>query len=255
MRKGMKLKPSKHMILVQGAPVYYEVVGEGNPVILVHGLSGSTLWWVRNIQTLAQHHKVYLLDLPSFGTMNRAHPRFALSAAGSWLIAWMQAIGLQQADFIGHSMGGFICLWIAAHQPYRVSRLVLVSPAIFPQPHSLMSYFVPLLKGVRELTPLFFPILLYDALRAGPFTLLRAASELIREDPQDEIKAVEAPTLLIWGENDTLVPASMGQALRQTMKHARLHIINHAGHVSMFDRPQAFNTAVEAYLAGQSVGE
>jgi pimeloyl-ACP methyl ester carboxylesterase len=118
-----------------------------------------------------------------------------------------------------------------------------------------MSYFVPLLKGVRELTPLFFPILLYDALRAGPFTLLRAASELIREDPQDEIKAVEAPTLLIWGENDTLVPASMGQALRQTMKHARLHIINHAGHVSMFDRPQAFNTAVEAYLAGQSVGE
>jgi pimeloyl-ACP methyl ester carboxylesterase len=109
MQKGMKLKPSKHMILVQGAPVYYEVVGEGNPVILVHGLSGSTLWWVRNIQTLAQHHKVYLLDLPSFGTMNRAHPRFALSAAGSWLIAWMQAIGLQQADFIGHSMGGFIC--------------------------------------------------------------------------------------------------------------------------------------------------
>jgi pimeloyl-ACP methyl ester carboxylesterase len=250
----MKLKPSKHTILVQGAPVYYEVIGEGAPVVLVHGLSGSALWWIRNVQSLAQHHTVYLLDLPSFGAMRRARPRFALSTAGTWLLAWMEAVGLKQADFIGHSMGGFICLWIATHHATVVSRLVLVSPAIFSETYPLTSYFVRLLKGTRELTPRFFPILLYDALRAGPFTLLHAASELIREDLQEEIKAVEAPTLLIWGANDTLVPASMGYVLRETMKSARLLIIERAGHVCMFDRPQAFNTAVAAYLSGQPVG-
>jgi pimeloyl-ACP methyl ester carboxylesterase len=151
----------------------------------------------------------------------------------------MKAVGLKQADFIGHSMGGFICLWIAAHHPSVVSKLVLVSPAIFSDVQPLTSYFLPLLKAIGELTPRFFPILLYDALRAGPFTLLH-----------EEVKAVDAPTLLVWGANDTLVPAGMGHVLRETMKHARLLVIERAGHVSMFNRPQAFHAAVERISSG-----
>ena len=77
-----------------GYSVRYEIAGRGEPVVLVHGLSGSTRWWSRNIPALAERYSVYLLDLldlPGFGAMRR---RFVLAEAASWLSDWMGAVGL-----------------------------------------------------------------------------------------------------------------------------------------------------------------
>ncbi|MBV9230334.1 MAG: alpha/beta fold hydrolase [Chloroflexi bacterium] len=223
-------------------------------MILVHGLSGSTLWWIRNVRSLAQHYRVYLVDLPGFGAMRRAPGRFVLAKAGSWLLAWMEAIGVKQAHFIGHSMGGYICMLLAAHQPEAVSRLILVSPAVKAHVHSVVGYFVPLLSTVYYLKPSFLPILTYDALRAGPLTLLRATQQLVELDVSQEIKAVTAPTLLVWGENDTLVPPALGYFLRQELANARLLSLR-AGHISMYEQAEQFNAAVLAFLRGELVGE
>lgn len=93
---------------VGGHRVRYEVVGEGEPVVLVHGLSGSTRWWARNTAALATEYQVYLVDLPGFGAMRRLRRRFVLAEAASWLSAWMEAVGLQSAHLVGHSMGGYV---------------------------------------------------------------------------------------------------------------------------------------------------
>ena len=69
---------TRHEIQVGHQTVYYQVVGQGEPIILVHGLSGSSRWWVRNIPALAEHYRLYLLDLPGFGTMRRYRQRLAL---------------------------------------------------------------------------------------------------------------------------------------------------------------------------------
>jgi pimeloyl-ACP methyl ester carboxylesterase len=248
-------KVSLHTVKVGDYKVRYQTLGEGEPVVLVHGLSGSTLWWRRNIQSLAQQHRVYLVDLPGFGMGRRQRSHFVLKQAGEWLLTWMAEIGLQRTHLIGHSMGGYICMWIAAHRPDVVSRLVLVDPAFKPQVQSVFGYAMPLLGAARYLTPRFLPILAYDSLRAGPITLLKATKDLIALDVSEEIKLIKGPVLIIWGENDTLVPPSFGHILREELANARLLTLKHAAHVSMFDQPQAFNVAVNTFLRGEVVGE
>ena len=249
------VKIALHTVQVGSYRVRYQTVGEGEPIVLVHGLSGSTLWWRRNVTGLAQHFKVFLVDLPGFGAARHRYGRFALKQAGDWLLSWMDAIGLKQTHLIGHSMGGYICMWIAAHRPDVVMRLVLVDPAFKAVAQSVLGYTVPLLEAVRYLRPRFFPILAYDSLRAGPITLLNATRDLIALDISDEIQCITSPVLLIWGENDTLVPPSLGHMLRSELTNARLLTLKHAAHVAMFDQPQQFNTAVDAFLHGEVVGE
>ncbi len=249
------VKIALHTVQVGNYRVRYQTVGEGEPIVLVHGLSGSTLWWRRNVTGLAQHFKVFLVDLPGFGAARHRYGRFALKQAGDWLLSWMDAIGLKQTHLIGHSMGGYICMWIAAHRPDIVMKLVLVDPAFKAVAQNVLGYTVPLLEAVRYLTPRFFPILAYDSLRAGPITLLKATRDLIALDISDEIHCITSPVLLIWGENDTLVPPSLGRLLRSELANARLLTLKHAAHVAMFDQPQQFNTAVNAFLRGEVVGE
>ncbi len=233
----------------------YEVLGEGDPVILVHGLSGSMRWWSRNVQALAQDHRVYLVDLPGFGTMSRVRTRFALVNVAQWLLAWIEVVDIRQAHFVGHSMGGYICMWIAAHRPEVVSRLVLISPAVLSRIRTVWGYTFPLLTSMRYIQRGFFFILAYDALRAGPLTLLRATHDILSINAEEDISRITAPTLLIWGENDTLVPSSVGRILRTKIANSRLVILKNASHVSMYDQPQQFNQLVEAFLKGESVGE
>jgi pimeloyl-ACP methyl ester carboxylesterase len=233
--------------------VRYEVVGEGDPVVLVHGLSASTLWWRRNAPVLARQYRVYLVDLPGFGAMHFPRSRFVLEQAVAWLLRWMEAVGLHKVHLIGHSMGGHICLRLAASYPELVSRLVLVAPAIIPRTNTVAGYLVPLLTGARHTSPSFFGTLLYDALRANPLTLFQATRDLIALDGHAAMKQVQAPTLLLWGEYDTLVPATFAPLVRQEIPEAHLHILVGAGHVCMFDRPHEFNGAVLTFLQSEEV--
>jgi pimeloyl-ACP methyl ester carboxylesterase len=249
---SQKIRATTQYAQVAGQRVRYLVAGAGDPVVLVHGLSASTHWWIRNVPELARHYRVYLVDLPGFGTMHFPLPRsrFVLANAASWLVGWMEAVGLKRAHLIGHSMGGYICMQIAAHFPEKVSRLVLVAPAIRPQVRTVAGYFLPLLNGLRYSTPSFMPILLFDALRAGPLTLLQTTRDLIALDVQEEIQAVSAPTLLVWGENDTLVPSSLAYILHKEIAHSSLIMLKRAGHVCMYDCYHDFNTAILMFLRG-----
>lgn len=233
----------------------YKVVGEGEPVVLVHGLSASSLWWMRNVPALAASYRLYLVDLPGFGSMASPFGRFQLQSAATWLLRWMQTVGIAKAHLIGHSMGGYICLWMAAHHPEVISRLVLVSPAVKPEARNVLGYLRPLLLAMGHLTPRFVPLLLYDTLRAGPVTILRAAGDLLTVDVQQELRQVSAPTLLVWGEHDTLVPLSISTLMLREMQHARFLRLHRSGHVSMFDQPEQFNGAVLAFLADQPLAE
>ncbi len=241
-------------VLVSGRPVRYEVAGEGDPVVLVHGLSGSTRWWDRNVPDLAKHYRVYLVNLPGFGAFRRRAQRFVLAEATSWLLAWMEAVGLESAHFVGHSMGGYLSLKLAARRPGAVRRLVLVDPAGMPSGRTMLGHLGPLLLAARYARPTFLPVLVRDALYAGPLTLLRTARDLLAEDVREDLRRIEAPTLLLWGENDPLVPPAVGNLLRQEIPDSRLLVLKGAAHVPMFDLSEEFDAALLAFLAGEPVG-
>lgn len=167
----------------------------------------------------------------------------------------MEAVGLERAHLVGHSMGGYVCLRLAARRPEAVRRLTLVSPAGVPTGRSMIGHLLPLLGAARHATVRFLPLLLRDALRMGPVTLWRAARGLLAEDVREDLRRIEAPTLLVWGEKDTLIPPAIGDLLREEIPDSGLLIMEGAAHVPMFDRPDEFNAALLAFLRGESVGE
>ncbi len=249
-----RIELSRREVRVGGSPARYEVAGEGEPVVLVHGLSGSTRWWSRNVGALSERYRVYLVNLPGFGVGRRARPRFVLAEASSWLLAWMEAVGLERAHLVGHSMGGYLCLRLAASRPEVVRKLALVDPAGVPPGRTMLGHLVPLLLAARHGAPSFVPVLVRDAIYAGPFTLLRAARDLLAEDVREDLRRVEAPTLLVWGEKDVLIPPSVGDLMREEIPQASLLVIEGAGHNPMFDRPGEFDAALLAFLGGETEG-
>jgi pimeloyl-ACP methyl ester carboxylesterase len=235
---------------VGSASIFYLVGGSGVPLILLHGMAGSTRWWRKNIAPLGRASRVHLVDLIGFG-YSRGQP-FVLSEIADHIFAWTQRLGLDQFDIIGHSMGGYIAADIAARHPQQVNRLVLVDAAAIPLPRSLIRNAFRLAHALRYMPFDFLPVLVGDSLRAGPFTLLRAIRDILRADITSHLEQIEAETLIVWGEYDTLLPVAVGHDLHRALPDAQFVVIKGAGHNPMWDRPQEFNQLVTGFLAGSN---
>lgn len=224
--------------------------GSGTPVVLVHGLSGSSRWWSRNIDALAAKHLVAAVDLVGFGHNRRffGPPRFLpkFEETTSLLARWIETFG-QPVHLFGHSMGGQIAIALAAERPDLVRSLILVNAAgmpfrLDPRPH-VRAVPRPPYGGIsiaRVLVP--------DFLRAGPASVAVAGTRVMRGDMRERMHAIRAPTLLVWGENDPLVPLVYGQAMQREIEGSRLVVIPGAAHVAMWDRSSEFNEVAVAFL-------
>lgn len=245
-----KTQPEQRRIQVGDVPVAYQVAGEGRPVVLVHGLSGSTQWWAKNVDALAEHFCVYTIDLIGFGENRGKHP-FILDEASRLIVRWMEHLGIERTHLIGHSMGGFIAADLAADAPDRVERLVLVDAAGLPFNPNYTIHARGLARAVRYLPRDFVPVLMRDALRAGPKTMTSAIRQILRSDLRHKLTQIHLPTLVIWGEYDTLIPVEVGRELSKALSDVEFVVLPGAGHNPMWDRALAFNQAVLKFLLAQ----
>ncbi len=218
--------------------LHFLSVGEGPPLVFVHGLAGSTRWWRRNVQPLSRHFKVYVLDLPGFGRSNAPCPLEEIAAS---LPAWLDQMGLERVRLVGHSMGGYISLRLAATQPERVAQLALIDSVGMPLHATLPHLIGRTLLGARYSSLTFVPTILWDGLRAGIPTLLRLASEIMDVDARPLLQALQMPTLILWGTRDVLLPPHLGSEMAELVPDATLHLIPRAGHNAMADRPALVN--------------
>jgi pimeloyl-ACP methyl ester carboxylesterase len=239
----------RERVRVGGRTVHYRTAGSGEPLVLVHGLAGSTRSWRYNLAELARSHRVYLVDLPGFGAMSRPRATFALPEAAGWLYELLDALKVGPVHLLGHSMGGYLSVRLAVERPEMVRRLVLAAPAGIPAGRSLPGYLLPLLNTGR-MPPLELLPHLLGALRAGLWTLLQTARELLVEDVRPELGRLRQPVLVLWGAEDPILPVEAGEVFRREIPDSRLLIIPRAGHLLMRDRPAEFNAAVRDFLAG-----
>jgi pimeloyl-ACP methyl ester carboxylesterase len=222
--------------------------GSGTPVALIHGLSGSTRWWSRNVGALAEKHLVAAIDLIGFGRNIRLTTPLLMPAfqeVTALLARWLETFP-EPVHLIGHSMGGLLAIRLAAERPDLVRSLVLVNAvgmpfALRPGPHLRA---LPKRPWGLNLAPVLIP----DAFRAGPTALALASARVLRGDARDWMRHITAPTLLIWGEADPLVPVPYAREMQQLIRGSRLIVLQNAAHVAMWDQPEAFNRAVLEFI-------
>ena len=226
--------------------IRYLAAGNGAPVVLLHGLAGSVDWWRYNLKPLAASFRIYVLDLARFGG---AHPRpkFSLDAAPHRIAAWMVSMGLPHASFIGHSMGGFIAASLAIRYPDLVRRLVLVCAALFPPNGPKLSAW-SLLRWFPQFPPNLVPLLLKDAWWTTPPELWEASKDLLHAGQRPKLSALQTPTLLIWGDQDGILPLETAHDLAEQINGSVLKVFAGVGHCPMWEAPERFNREVTHFL-------
>lgn len=232
-------------------PVVGSQTGDGPDLVLLHGLAGSSGWWERNIPALSVDYRVTAIDLPGFGS---SHPdaRLILDELPARLAGFLGGLGIERTHVIGHSMGGLVAGGLAADHPERVDRLVLVDAGFLSLDPTLRHRITGPLRTLPWTSPTILPVMLRDLARAGPLRMVRATSEVLRNDWHDKLPAIAAPTLVIWGEHDRVCHPRIGSQIAATVPGAKLVVIPGAGHNPMWEKPAAFDREVLAFLRGQA---
>lgn len=223
--------------------------GAGPPLVLLHGLFGSARWWSRNIDAFTPHFRVHALDLTGFGA-SRRRGRFRIESALAGLVAWMDASEIGRTCVVGHSLGGLLATRMAAEHPERMEKVVLVDAALLALDPGIRRRMVGFANEIWRTPTDFIPTLAHDVLRADPSSVGAATYAMLNVDWRWALGRIAAPTLIVWGERDTMAPRVIGERMAAGIPGSRLEIVPDAGHNCMWDNAPAFNRLVLAFLRG-----
>lgn len=262
-------------IAAAGINTNYLEAGSGAPLILLHGSGpGVTAFanWQALIPTLAAQFHVYAPDLLGFGYTDcpEDFEEFTLDIWVSHLTAWMRALDIPRASFIGNSFGGALALALAARDPARVHKLVLMGSAglQFPLTPGLEAVWAyePSPLNMRKLMETFAynPGLVTEAIVQSRFeasvrpgaqeNFARLFPEPRQErlsalaTPEQAIRAIEHPALIIHGREDSIVPVELAHRFSTLLKHSELHVFGECGHWTQIERKERFLDVVIPFL-------
>lgn len=264
---------------VAGARTHFLHAGTGRPIVLIHGLVGSSANWRSNIAALAQVGSVYAIDQINMGRSQRiAGLDASLEATADRVAALMTALGLAQADLVGASHGGAVALMLAARHPDRVRSLILFAPA---NPFSHVGdflvriYTTPLGRLTARIGPylprrfhLWALARMYgDPARISEGCLERHTDGLRIPGTMQHILAIvdgwfadmakleaalprvaTVPTLLVWGDRDPAVDPASAASLQRILPQSELRVVPTGGHILFEELPEESNRIMLDWL-------
>jgi pimeloyl-ACP methyl ester carboxylesterase len=236
---------------VKDVRLRYYVGGEGPPLILVHGLAGAAANWVALAPLLIGRFRLLVPDLPGHAGSSPLPAAASLDPYADRLIRLAAVEGFDQAAVVGHSMGGLIAAELAADRPDLVDQLVLVDAAGLPFRARFVTHVVNVVRSTLESSPRFLAMAFVDSLRAGPFTLIAATRSILASDLSEKLGRIAAPTLVLWGADDPLIPAAIGRELTNALRDGRFELVEGAGHSPMWERPERFTALVRQFVRGR----
>lgn len=243
-----RLRESTYTFTLERHTLAYRVVGQGSPLVLIHGFGVSGQIWQAMLPYLAQQYQVFIVDLPGYGKSTFTPP-WRLREMAPLLITWLRELGLSAVAMMGQSMGGAIALHISVLAPEMVERLVLVSSAGIPLNASFADLFWRSLRSLLQPGNGGYPAgLIRDVLRPRPVLFWQNTQEMLQSDFRVEIAAAKTPALIIWGEQDLLLPLDLGLALHAALPHASFVTLPACGHRPMLARPEQVSKMVLDFL-------
>lgn len=266
-------------VVVDGVKVHYQRAGSGRPLLLLHGLVGSAKNWRQNINFLAQDSDVYAIDLFNMGESERVPGLDAgLEATADRLAAYMDALGLDEADIAAHSHGGAVAMMFAARHSDRVRRLILFAPAnpFCDLGHQLIRFYqtrfgiwvarqIPSFPRMLKATAL--SRMYGDPSRVSAGALEGYIEGLHIPGTMDHVlqivqrwfvdmgllrsvleRLVAKPMLLIWGDRDRAVGLNSARELQRILPQSSLMVLPGVGHIAFEEMPEVCNTAMREWL-------
>jgi pimeloyl-ACP methyl ester carboxylesterase len=262
-----------HTVTLHGLKVHYRVEGQGPDILLLHGWMSSRRMWAHFSSSLAATHRCWSLDLPGCGDSDKpADDWYSIPNYTAVLREFLHAVGLRRAHVVGHSMGGMIALDLAAAHPEAVERLVVINPVVTgrarPRPlvHLNLNHGRPLIDLTLRLSPkLVQPVLSHplgerlpmrvkhfrrrteDFFKGTPDSVLGSGRATLTYDVAPRLAHITAPTLVIVGSRDAVVPSSEGQLVAKRILGSRLAVLR-AGHLVTDERPAETLRLVQEFL-------
>jgi pimeloyl-ACP methyl ester carboxylesterase len=269
-----------------GIKINYYEAGQGPPIILLHGFGGCAYTWRHLIPPLAEQHRVFTIDLKGFGYSDKPRDgHYAVADQAEMVADFIRRRDLHDLVIMGHSMGGAVTLMaylkLRETDPWCIKKLVLIDSAGYPQE---MPYFIRLAKlpGLNAalgkiVSPRFAAALVlkksyYDkdkvteeqvdtyayfgSLPRAAAAVSQTAKQLEPEDIEGivaQYKTIAVPVLIIWGEEDEVVPLEVGEKFKRDIPNSELVIIPHCGHIPLEEKPQATKQEIMEFLKAGSL--
>lgn len=259
-----------------GHRTHYLEAGSGEPVILIHGFNLDNQTWTKNFDQLAAHFKVFAPDLWGQGFSTRQPLDYGYDLFVEQIRLFMEALDIQKASLVGHSMGAGTSIVFSLKHRETVNKLVLLGSTGIPTKLPARSKAFKL-KGVAELlmslptdrirrsnlgdywihdrgslTEQYYQKFVHCQKIQGStealLTILRKDFFHTLEDEIRDLGHLDIPTLIIWGRADKTIPLSSAEEIHRLIPGSRLEVLDGAGHLANFDRPDAFNKLVIDFL-------
>jgi pimeloyl-ACP methyl ester carboxylesterase len=264
---------------IGGARLHWAEVGDGSnqpPVLLLHGLNDCHLTWRRVAPALGRSRRVLMPDLPGHGFSDRPDASYELGWYAHLMARWIDAVGLEQVDVVGHSLGGGIAQVLLLESPARIRRLVLAASGGLGREIALLLRLAALPRVVEHLGQPFMGPCTWLALRAVRNAVpaehiaelstinarkgsARAFARTVRDiidwhgqrqtffQRAHEITSLP-PMAVFWGDRDTIIPAAHGRALVESVEGVRLTLFKDCGHYVHHEQPASFLRELRDFL-------
>jgi len=269
---------------IDGISTRYVAEGNGPPVLLIHGLGEFLEVWSRNIAPLGEYLSVYAVDLPGHGLSGKPLTSYTLDFASEFIVHFMQALGIEHASLVGHSLGAVVCLNLAINFREKVNRLVLVDAAglskkvplsyrltalpvlghILLEPRLLVNK-VTIRMGLKMKRHFYNPDIVDEAWIDAAYRYLKgpkrndAIVNIMRSSIKpgqmypgasivDKLHLVKVPTLVVHGAQDRVIPFRYAQLVCELIPDARCKVIDECGHCPQIEKAAQFNNLVAAFL-------
>lgn len=261
---------------VNGIDLYYQVHGQGHPLLLIQGFGGGHEGWFFQTRAFKKHYQVIVFDNRGIGRTDRSPGPYTVKTMADDAVGLMDHLSIDRAHVLGMSLGGMVAQEVAINHPQRVKKLVLVvtSPGegeitdIHPemlkaigiregstQPdlrsvdfRKLMSTLVSLGFNKRLYRMILVPLAKYHLKRVGVEGLLEQMEAVVGHSTLDRLHLIEAPTLVITGTEDRIVPPRSSDEIAGRIPNARLVKVEGGSHAFFMEMRGRFNREVLDFL-------
>ena len=250
-----------------GMRLHYTESGEGDPVLLLHGWGGCVESFAPVAAGLCAYRRAVSVDFPGFGQTPPPPEPWSVTEYKEVLRAFIERLGIAGCDIVAHSFGGRVAILLAAEHPDLVSKLVLADAAGV-RPRRTLKYHlkVRMFKLGRRIAKCRACMRLLGPLgkrlqkrvesagskdyRALSGVMRRTFVRVVNQDLRPMLGRIAAPTLLVWGRDDTETPLYMGELMEKEIPDAGLVVFDGAGHFSYMDRFDRFMLVLRSFLGG-----